>query len=77
MSWNDLLGAWETVQTRFLEGLAALTAEQFAAKAPFSPRDRDDETIGSLLGILVFHQSYHVGQLGVLRRAAGLEGSVK
>ncbi|MEO8090106.1 MAG: hypothetical protein ABI703_07410 [Gemmatimonadales bacterium] len=30
-----------------------------------------DETVGSNLATLVFHQAYHVGQTGGLRRVAG------
>ena len=32
---------------------------------------------GELLNVLAYHQAYHVGQLGVVRRIAGLEGKVK
>lgn len=58
-------------------GLAALTAESLAEKAPFSPANNEQETVGSLLAGLVFHESYHTGQLGVLRRLAGKEGGLK
>lgn len=30
-----------------------------------------DETMGSLLAAVLFHQAYHAGQLGILRRIAG------
>jgi uncharacterized damage-inducible protein DinB len=35
------------------------------------------KTLRSLLTKIVVHESYHVGQLGVLRRAAGKEGSIR
>lgn len=57
-------------------GLAAVNSELLAAKAPFSPGNRDDETVGSLLVGLAFHESYHCGQLGVLRRLAGAKGAI-
>jgi hypothetical protein len=58
-------------------GLGGLTTEMLAAKAPFSPGDNPDETVGSLLAGLAFHEGYHTGQLGILRRLAGKEGIVK
>ncbi len=57
-------------------GIAALASEFLVAKAPISPGGRDDETCGSLLVTLVFHESYHCGQLGVLRRLAGAKGAI-
>ncbi len=32
------------------------------------------ETVGTLLAGLVFHDAYHVGQTGLLRRIAGHAG---
>jgi uncharacterized damage-inducible protein DinB len=58
-------------------GLASLTSERLSAKAPFSPANNENETVGSLLAGLAFHEAYHVGQLGVLRRLAGKEGGLK
>ncbi len=47
------------------------------AKAPFSPKDDENETVGSLLAGLAFHEAYHTGQLGILRRVSGADGAVK
>ncbi len=58
-------------------GLAGLTRERLGEKSPFSPANNPEETIGSLLVGLAFHESYHCGQLGVLRRMAGVEGAIK
>ena len=41
--------------------------------APFSPLDKPGETVGSLLAGLIFHESYHSGQTGILRRILGKE----
>lgn len=73
----ELLAAFNASQDAVLAGLAALTPEMMEAAAPFSPSERDDETVGSLLAGLGFHESYHVGQLGILRRFSGAEGVVK
>jgi uncharacterized damage-inducible protein DinB len=58
------------------EALPLMSAEAYAEKAPFSPSNNPEETVGSLLAGLLFHESYHIGQLGVLRRSAGLDGAI-
>ena len=58
-------------------GLAGLTSDLLAAKAPFSPSQDEKETNGSLLAGLVFHEAYHNGQLGTLRRLSGAAGVIK
>ena len=35
------------------------------------------EAVGSLLAGLLFHEAYHVGQTGVLRRLIGMDGALK
>jgi uncharacterized damage-inducible protein DinB len=34
------------------------------------------ETVRSLLGTILFHQAYHSGQTGLLRRIAGKPGAI-
>lgn len=74
---HELLGIWEQAAARWDAGLAALSAEALGRPAPFSPSGDPDETVGSLLATLLFHQGYHAGQAGVLRRVAGHEGAIK
>jgi uncharacterized damage-inducible protein DinB len=74
---EKLLAAWEESCVRIDAGLGSMSQERFDAPAPFSPRNKADETIGSLLTVIVFHQAYHAGQLGVLRRVTGKEGAIK
>ena len=74
--FEELLADFERVHARFVERLAALAPEELAAPAPFSPRNDPDETIGSLVVLIAFHQAYHVGQTGVLRRVAGRAGAL-
>jgi hypothetical protein len=74
---SEMVADFATTQGGLEAGLAGLTDEYMAAKAPFSPGDNEKETVGSLLAGLVFHEGYHVGQLGILRRLSGEEGAVK
>ena len=62
---------------RLLEGLSEVPDETWSSPAPPRPGGDPDETIGTLLTFLVFHEAYHVGQLGVIRRALGYEGVIR
>lgn len=74
---DQLLRAIHESYARIDTGLAALTPEAIQAPAPFSPRKKADETVGSLLTLIAFHQAYHTGQVGILRRLLGKEGAIK
>jgi uncharacterized damage-inducible protein DinB len=74
---EQLLGAWDESWSRIDAALAAISPEGLEALAPFSPRKKADETVGSLLTIIMFHQAYHTGQAGLLRRLLGKEGAIK
>jgi uncharacterized damage-inducible protein DinB len=69
--WDKLVGDFKESQEILLGALPKLTPERLAEKAPFSPTNNPNETIGSLLATFAFHEAYHAGQTGVLRRIAG------
>lgn len=73
----ELLAAWDEASRRADAGLAGLTTEAMDRPAPFSPGGDPDETMRSLVSTVVFHQAYHAGQTGVLRRIAGREGAIR
>lgn len=72
-----LLDAWDEASRRFDAGLAGLAPEALGRPAPFSPGGDPDETVRSLLATVLFHQGYHAGQTGILRRVAGREGAIR
>jgi hypothetical protein len=74
---GELLAAFDECSRRFDAGLAALDPETLGERAPFSPSDNPNETIGSLLTTFAWHQAYHTGQTGVLRRIAGKPGAIR
>ena len=74
---SEMLADFAATGDGLKAGLAGLTSERLAEKAPFSPGNDEKETVGSLMAGLAFHESYHCGQLGVLRRMAGAEGIIK
>ena len=77
MQLDELQRSWTTACDRLDSGLAELPSERLAQKAPVSPTNDPNETIGSLLDTIMFHQAYHSGQLGVLRRISGKAGAIK
>jgi uncharacterized damage-inducible protein DinB len=73
---------WDTLRDRFLgsrercvSAISALSDQSLSEPVPHPFGGTTSR--GELLGILSFHQAYHSGQLGVVRRIAGLEGAVK
>jgi hypothetical protein len=77
MDVGELLRIWDQIVPRVDAGLAALTPEVIEQPAPFSPSGDANETVGSLVATILFHQAYHSGQTGVLRRVSGHEGAIK
>ncbi|MGB7213341.1 MAG: DinB family protein [Gemmatimonadales bacterium] len=76
-NFSDLLAAWETSAPRLDAGLAALDPATFDQPAPFSPTNDPNETVRTLVVTILFHQAYHAGQAGVLRRISGKAGAIK
>ncbi len=73
---KEILADFAASQKTILPALTALTDEDLAVKSPISFFKGDEETVGSALAAFVFHETYHIGQSGILRRAAGKEGAM-
>lgn len=74
---DDLLAAFDTQTERFQAGLATLTPEALERPMPGPDSGGElTETTRSLLSTILFHQAYHAGQTGVLRRIAGKPGAI-
>jgi len=77
IEFSELLSAWDECSRRVDLGLAGLNVEVLAAPAPASPSNDANETVGSLLSTISWHQAYHAGQTGILRRTAGKDGAIR
>ncbi|HKR66670.1 MAG TPA: DinB family protein [Thermoanaerobaculia bacterium] len=77
LPFDDVVAAFHQSTERMLAGVANATDETYAAKAPFSPGNDPNETIGTLLTKFMVHEGYHLGQTGILRRVAGKPGAIK
>ncbi|MBU0741199.1 DinB family protein [bacterium] len=76
-AFDGIVRAFNASQGGIVAGLPALTEDRLDEPAPFSPGNDETETVGSLLAGLAFHESYHCGQLGLLRRLLGKDGVIK
>ena len=76
LPFDEVIRVFKITQERIVAGVAALTDEDLAAPAPFSPGG-GPETLGSLLTKSTVHEGYHLGQIGILRRVAGKAGAIK
>jgi uncharacterized damage-inducible protein DinB len=74
---REMMAAWDQACERMDAGLAGITPEFLDRPAPESPSGDPNETNRTLLSTILFHQAYHSGQTGVLRRIAGKEGAIK
>jgi uncharacterized damage-inducible protein DinB len=72
----ELVSRFDEAQATLLEALRAVSAERLAEPAPFSPTKNPHETILTLLANLLFHEAYHAGQAGLLRRQLGFPGAI-
>lgn len=69
----DLQRCQASMTRRFGE----LTAQDLDRPAPAPPGGGQTETIGDRLLFLHFHETYHAGQIGLLRRLSGHPGAVR
>lgn len=74
--FSELLNSWDETSRRFAAGLATLDPATLVSPAPLSPSNDPTETIGSLLSSIAWHQAYHAGQTGLLRRVTGKRGAI-
>ena len=76
LPFEELVAAYDRAQEPLLAAMARLTPERLAEKAPFSPGNDPNETVGSLVAKLCFHEGYHIGQTAILRRLLGHTGGI-
>jgi hypothetical protein len=77
VKFDELLAAWDESSRRMDAGLAGFPTDTLSRPAPGSPTGNPNETVGSLLATIMFHQAYHTGQTAVLRRLIGKPGAIK
>lgn len=76
LDFAEMREAWSRTCDAVDAGLAQLSPDALDRPAPFSPSNNPKETMRSLVSTVIFHQTYHAGQLGLLRRIAGKPGAI-
>jgi uncharacterized damage-inducible protein DinB len=68
---EDILASWREVSELLDEGMSTLSSEELAKE---SPQDFpvDDGSVMGGLAFLLLHESFHIGQLALLRKYLGL-----
>lgn len=67
----EIWRAFELTQARLLDTVARLTPADLSRALPPEPPDAAPKTRGELLAVLGFHDAYHAGQTGMIRRLLG------
>lgn len=67
---DQIKAEWNRLYQPTREGLETLTMEQINSKPP-EPFDEVSTSVGQLWAFISHHQAYHIGQIGILRRAFG------
>jgi uncharacterized damage-inducible protein DinB len=67
---EEIIREWNNLYLPVREGLKTLTAEQLCSKPP-TPFDEVSDSLGELWAFVSHHKAYHIGQIGILRRAMG------
>lgn len=73
---DDLLAALDRSQPLMIAGMKRISETALAAKAPINSPAGAEASYADALAAMVFHESYHVGQLGLLRRVCGKKGAI-
>jgi uncharacterized damage-inducible protein DinB len=66
--------AWKESRSRMRDGFASITPERLAGPPPAGSKLPGADTLAGYLAFLAFHESYHVGQMGYVRRRLGHAG---
>ena len=74
---ETILERFEASQKKLVDKIQSL--DVFALLAPVPPEKNGFgvDNIGELIATFAFHESYHVGQTGILRRFLGMDGAIK
>lgn len=75
--FHELVALYDRLHPLLIARLQNLTEAELVAKSPMPTPAGPDASLGAALSSLVFHESYHVGQLGVARRLLGKSCAIK
>ncbi len=71
-SLKEIQAKWNAISENISRGLGNLPKEVLDSKAPIDVPVSDPSMRG-MLGFLMHHEAYHIGQMGILRKYMGKE----
>jgi len=77
VSFDQMLKDHATSQRRIVAALQRLGSPGLAKPAPSEMTGGKEASIGTMLAGFLFHEAYHVGQTGIVRRLIGKEGAIR
>jgi uncharacterized damage-inducible protein DinB len=77
LNMEELQASFNTLQDELSKGIQSLTPEKLRQPASLLPGEEPKDTIGSILATVLWHEAYHAGQLGIIRRTVGKPGKIK
>jgi len=75
--FSRLKEAFSLSQTSLKRGMQKLSDNDLNSVLDKDESREQESTLQDSLSFLQFHETYHVGQLGLLRRLIGIEGAIK
>ncbi len=75
MPLEELLAEFDRSQANLMALVSGLTPERLAEPLA-EPNPILGDTLGTAMTAYCFHEAYHVGQTGILRRVVGLPGAI-
>lgn len=78
LPWTELLSDFQRTTDLIRDRLTAISDTELAKvlQEPGIPLTQGPTATGVCVGIMLSHDCYHAGQLGVLRRMSGLAGAI-
>jgi hypothetical protein len=73
---EELKRRFDALGPALSSALERTPVQQLSSPAPFSPTGNPNETVGTLLASIAFHEAYHLGQTGLSRRLLGKAGAL-
>ncbi len=74
---QELQRSFNALQSEMKNGIEAMTVEKLTQQTSMVPGKEPNDTIGSVLATILWHEAYHAGQLGIIRRVVGKPGKIK
>jgi hypothetical protein len=71
-SLSEILKCWNAYSPAFVNAVSKLSDAQLAAELPFGTPIGDKSMLG-FFGFLTSHESYHIGQMSIIRKYLGLD----